>query len=70
MKFAAIHHAKESSIDQLIFDVSMQVLVLRVLTLHGALRRVHPLPIHDAVGTESSLAGRALLWAQKNFETD
>ena len=70
MKFAALHHAEKPSRHKLVFDIPMQILILWLIAFHGTLRRVHLLPLADAVCAESCLASRALLWIEKNFETD
>ena len=70
VKFAAIHQTEKLSGHELIFHISMKVLILWILALHWTLERLLLLPVVDAIHAEGGLASGTLLGVQKHFEAD
>ena len=70
MELTAFHHAEKSPRHELVFDISMQVLIFWLIAFHWALGGIHCFPFSDTIGAESRLTGRALLRVEKNLEAD
>jgi hypothetical protein len=67
---ASLNQAEKSSCHQLIFNISMKILVFGVFALHGALEGLLFLPKGDAVMAEGRLAGAAFFRIVKHLEAN
>jgi hypothetical protein len=69
-EFASIDQTEKPSCHELIFNISMKILIFWVFALHGTLERLFFLPLANTVWAEGRLAGVAFLRIMKNLKTN